>query len=553
MAYEGVSTGDGRFIEPGAIQYRNTPLPLMLQTTTEQGHYGAVLAGAITQTGMLGTTAVGAGDFDQSDAGRQALNIIQARGRFGVSIDVAEAEGEPVCVDHGANLQDCDLGCDWEAHFSLIRVMGLTMTPFPAFENAYIEMATQAGAPAVAASAAPAERVEVFTETEPGEDEETFEAELIEGTVVAAGAVVARPDAPLTLSCPAAWFRPPQFRVGDSHLVRQESGGYACPLTVDPPDPATGLRRVYGHVADRLTCHTGVMDRCQLVPRSRSGYAAFNLRPVMTADGQVIKVGHLTMGTGHASVQPGVTAESVRAHYDGGPGALRMSYVAAGDDEYGPWVAGVIVPERSPAQIRDFAACSLSGDWREVWRGRGLELVACLAGVTVPGYPIAAAALVAAGVHMPALPELGPPKASFRNNEPVALVAAGVVRPAMPWEKQLAHIENLMEELVQWQRGVDATLKPLRPMAAAMIKQELFAAPTKADASVMAALVSAKTALAAAVQAQSKDPDNGTDPDDSSVSAGLGHAMTVVDQVISAQAKDGVPDGQPQPAGAAAQ
>ncbi|MGH9095618.1 MAG: hypothetical protein ACRDXE_10695 [Acidimicrobiales bacterium] len=477
MAFEGVSTGDGRFIDPGAIEYRSTPLPLMLQTETEPGHLGAVLAGSIDQTGKLGQVAIGAGSYDATDAGRQAFSIVEARGRFGVSIDVAEAEGVPICTTHGGPPgEDCDYDCDIEAHFSLIRVMGLTMTPFPAFEDAYIENA----APASADRGGQEPAVAVAADAHPGEDGCVECAEqMAEGmsaiadtepavAITAAGAPAVTSEAPP----PAAWFDNPGFHVGDSRLARQPNGHYACPLTVEEPDEA-GRRRVYGHMASWFSCHTGIRNQCVTPPRSRTGYAAFNLRPVMTEDGTIVHAGHLTMGIGHADTDPTMSVAEVKDHYDGGPGAITMSMVRMGEDDFGPWFAGYVPPGRTDEQVRAFSACSVSGDWREVWRGKGLDCVACLAGVFVPGFPIAAAASLSPALIAAAGGDRKPEvRVGWRGDTPVALVAAGAIRQPEPWERMLAAAAGRIAALEERLDAAERTIGPLRPIAA----RELMAA-----------------------------------------------------------------------------
>jgi hypothetical protein len=592
MAFEGVSTGDGRFIEPGAIGYRDCPLPLMLQTETEPGHMGAVLAGAIMNTGKIGQIAIGAGDFDATDAGRQFVQIIQARGKFGVSIDVAEAEGAPQCETHGTDLEACDMDCNWETHFSLITVMGLTGTPFPAFQDAYIEM-TAAAQPAPAPTAAsgitvhqtflPAGAVDglhlgVITEggyrpggiggngpTEPLRTaapvtridagtflDNPFEPDgRIEFTTIPSLTAAAEPGA----LPPRDWFTMPDMEPGDPRLVRQPNGDYAVPLTVEEPDPANGgLRRVYGHVAPKNTCHTGITDRCVTAPLSKTGYAAFNLRPVMTAEGDAIHIGHLTMGVGHADTDPRLPLGDVRAHYDGGPGAIRMAHVAAGHDPHGPWVAGYIEPAATDEQVDAFLACSLSGDWREVWKGKGLELFAVLAGVTVPGFPIAS--LAAAGFTVPAgAVAIGPQRIGWRNDVPVALVAAGVVRQPLPWERHIAALERDNSDLADRLERLERAVAPLRPLAAERLQAQMsgtFATPTKQDAVVSAALNKLLSDAHAAMTAQDADPDAATDPDDAQVRSHLKDMLSALNEAIIAQSRDGQEDQEPAPAAAGA-
>lgn len=163
--------------------------------------------------------------------------------------------------------------------------------------------------------------------------------------------------------------------------------------------------RVYGHAATWGTCHVGIGDSCTLAPRSASGYAYFHTGEVVTADGSRLAVGRLTYGAGgHAG--PNLGYRAAAEHYDSTTslGAL----VRAGEDQYGIWVAGALVPEADEAAVRIMRATPLSGDWRRV--GGNLEMVAALhvntAGFPIPRVQLAASAageelvlsLVAAGV-----------------------------------------------------------------------------------------------------------------------------------------------------------
>lgn len=106
------------------------------------------------------------------------------------------------------------------------------------------------------------------------------------------------------------------------------------------------------------------------------------------------------MDTGHPEDET-LTAAAAVAHYDN-TGTQAM-YVAAGEDQYGIWVAGCVAPDMDEEKIMKARAAKLSGDWRAV-RGN-LEMVAVLAvntgGFLVPrSYETSEGvlALVAAGV-----------------------------------------------------------------------------------------------------------------------------------------------------------
>lgn len=164
---------------------------------------------------------------------------------------------------------------------------------------------------------------------------------------------------------PAALFANPNF-TGPTKMRVTDDGQY---------------RRVQGHIAQFGVCHRGVRNSCIMAPRSATDYAQFKTGSALTADGGVIAVGKLTMGTGHADTNLGFLPAA--AHYDNtGTG---VAIVNVGEDAHGIWASGVMLPGVSDEQVVSFRASPISGDWRLV--GRSLELVAALA-VNTPGFPI---------------------------------------------------------------------------------------------------------------------------------------------------------------------
>jgi hypothetical protein len=190
-------------------------------------------------------------------------------------------------------------------------------------------------------------------------------------TIVAAGA----PLAP-----PAHWFSDPHFH-GPTPLVVTADG------------------QVKGHLAAWGVCHAGIANQCVMAPHSAAGYKYFLNGTVLTADGSLINVGKITLGTGHADTRLGWIPAA--DHYDN-TGTV-AAIVAAGEDRYGIWVAGALAPDADLAQAAVLRRSPLSGDWRRI--NGNLELVAALA-VNTPGFPI---------VNLNA------------SGEPLALCAAGVV------------------------------------------------------------------------------------------------------------------------------
>lgn len=196
---------------------------------------------------------------------------------------------------------------------------------------------------------------------------------------------------------PASCFQPPNPTTGPH------------PVTVDT---TTGI--LSGYLAAWGTCHVGFRDRCITPPRSKSGYAYYNIRPVTTDEGTVY-CGLITMDTGHAPLD--FTAASTIAHYDNT--GTQAAVVRVGEDQHGIWLAGITLPTLTPAQRLRLSLASFSGDWRGM-RG-GAELMAALA-VNTPGFPLAATK-------------------TGTGNTPYALVAAGALpNPQPPTTKPIGHI-----------------------------------------------------------------------------------------------------------------
>jgi hypothetical protein len=139
-----------------------------------------------------------------------------------------------------------------------------------------------------------------------------------------------------------------------------------------------GYVAVFGYAAPWDIRH---MTAMRTAPKSRSGYAYFHLGRVYTAEGDELAVGKITYGGQHASLEMGLL-EAVQ-HYDDATRAVAL--VRAGEDEYGIWIAGVLMPGVEEQTRLALQVSPLSGDWRYV--GRDLEMIAALA-VNVPGFPL---------------------------------------------------------------------------------------------------------------------------------------------------------------------
>lgn len=395
--FTGQWTGDGRYIEADGCTFRPFPQPLMLQTETEIGHFGAELAGWVTSGVVQPDGAIRlTGEFDGSDEGDQALAIVGERGWFGVSLDGGACTVESECV-----AMDDDGWCaEWRDRFVESEWIGLTMTPFPAFQNARLWL-TLAGDPE------PLPVPAYATDSRPAITPEGSDG-MMPGLLIAS----AGPERP-----PADWFADPGIGDIDHPLMTFGTCGQTGELVpTGVPLQVTDDGRIFGHLAAWGTCHVGLPD-CTTPPPSPSQYAYFRTGYVVADDGAQVPTGVITMGTGHAGTH--LSARDATAHYD--DARFGVADVASGEDAVGIWVAGSMRSTATPEQVQALRALSLSGDWRTI--GGHLELVAALA-VNVPGFPIPRT--LTASVRA-SIPEARRTYRQGTGGQVLALVASGIV------------------------------------------------------------------------------------------------------------------------------
>lgn len=353
-------SGDGRYVEEGALSFRDLPLPLMWQVKTDDGHAGSYVVGRIDHMEL---TPEGLGNaygvFDVGPYGKEAERLVRSRFLRGVSADMDKFKASEEDVPPEA-AEDGEEGGERMA-IHKARVMGVTIVPKPAFQECQIFIDEGEMIP---------EEDYVIPDGTYVEDTDPIESAALIACGFVAGAIPMTP--------PTQWFDNPKL-------------SKATPLTVADDG------RVYGHIAAWHVDHIGMQFGTK-PPRSRSNYAFFHTGVVRTEEGSDVPVGQLTLAGGHASLNASAS-EAVR-HYD--DTASAVADVHAGEDRHGIWVSGALRPGATPEQIRALRASAPSGDWRPI-RGQ-LELVA-VCQVNVPGFPVARArvasghvmALVAAG------------------------------------------------------------------------------------------------------------------------------------------------------------
>lgn len=356
LARIGTPTGDGRIIAPGALTSRDLPLPLMWQRVSGEGHGGAVTVGAIetltidNESGMV----TGSGRFLDVRGADDAERQTEA-GVTGPSVDLFDdvdivevqklIDARVIGPDVTQNLDDIEyvMNEDNMIVITRARIAGATLVQIPAFADVSIEMDTE----------------------ESMLDEAVREAaDRMWPLQASAAPPINRP--------PLAWFQKPDL-------------DRLTPLTVSD----TG--RVFGHIAPWGSCHVG-LPGCVTPPSSPSGYSYFMQGDQPLDDGSTMPVGTLTIGGGHADAQ--LAWRPAQEHYDNVGAAVAK--VTAGEDGFGIWVAGWILPQTTPEQLDAFRASPVSGDWRRI--GGALEMIA-VCSVNSAGFPVPRARVAFSNGH----------------------------------------------------------------------------------------------------------------------------------------------------------
>lgn len=247
---------------------------------------------------------------------------------------------------------------------------------------------------------------------------------------------------------------------GEGEQASLTAAGILAPHSSLFDDPKltgyTGLQvttdgRVFGHLAPWGQCHLGVGNKCTMLPRSATGYAYFKQGSVHTSDGKQLRVGKITIGTGHADERFGVVP--AREHYDN-TGAC-VAVVNAGEDSFGVWVAGAVVDGVTEQTLADLRRSPLSGDWRRV--NGNLELVGALA-VNYPGFPIlhedadGQYSLVAGGYFEPD-GGVDQPEASAEVGDAVGFTAVDSFLAQVAGAERAASIAQAFQDLLPPQEG----------------------------------------------------------------------------------------------------
>lgn len=130
LAPEGIPSGDGRMFAPESLRNRDLPLPLTWQKVGTSGHDGRVTVGRIDRLWREDGVVKGEGEMLSTPEAVEVVSLIQAFGRFGVSIDADDVtevyeEGNVVV-------------------FADSRISGACIVDIPAFMQAFVAIGTWA-------------------------------------------------------------------------------------------------------------------------------------------------------------------------------------------------------------------------------------------------------------------------------------------------------------------------------------------------------------------------------------------------------------------------
>lgn len=423
LAVEGVVSGDGRMIRPGALTWRDLPLPLMLKTSTDgEQHSGATLAGAITDINRLGNQAWADIVIDMGSASGQELKRLMTPmpdGTImlrGVSVDLDSVAAE--WIDDP----------DWAAYGGRVdltrgRIMGATSCVMPALQEATIALLASASCAIGGAECdCPVDATIEALVASAGEAAEDVQARIwtpwgptLEPLVASAGKIPVNP--------PAAWFE-------------RQTYTEATPWNIE----ADG--RIWGHVADWKAAHISFRHKVH-APHSYAQYRWFANKHTLTAEGTMVYTGPIMMDTVHPDLlKQASDAQAFYAH-----NGCAVGDVALYEDEWGIAVQGAARPTATPAMLRAARGSDVSPDWRPI-EGQ-LELVALLC-VNTSGL-ITPALAASAGEH-PVMPGHFAISVDFETGATLALVAAGGLvhddKPAPTVDDRIARLEGMVEAVV---------------------------------------------------------------------------------------------------------
>ena len=371
LVVEGVPTGDGRQFASGSLTWpavgETTSLEIPLGWMYERAHGGmstdkVALVGRIDTITRKGNELHGTGLIDlDSHWGREAARLMGTRDDpgflAGVSID-ADDPKDPAGLSVEYVFPDsCALeeGGDDEELPSELACM---MPEMAIYHSGRIRAATLVDIPAYV-------EARLYLD-EPVPEGAQVDAEAVDLPVVASSYVMTIPDLP-----PVEWFDEPNDEPDIGAITITDEG------------------RMFGYLAPKHVAHRGIRDKRVTVPMGNVDYGIWMNRVTLADDGRGgfarLATGPITMDCGHAVSSPRVVGAARREHYDNS--CSIVATVRVGENARGVWIAGAVLPDVTPDQVRRMMACQLSGDWGPHREKPGKRELAGALLVPVPGFP----------------------------------------------------------------------------------------------------------------------------------------------------------------------
>ena len=378
LTVEGIESGDGRMFAGNALVWDEPPLPLMWQKETSHGgdNDTSVRVGSIDkiwrEPDVSGRADVffihGSGTIDLgSEDGCEVHRRMKEKYMRGNSVDVDSVRDADVQFVYPQPIQRDGASTDITQQvtnafaqpevtiFTRGRIRATTLVEIPAFTEARLSLVDES---ATIAS------TDINIEITNDETSIVDTNETLMNAIVAATSVIEISDTP-----PREWFNEPTDVEATGALTVTSDG------------------RVYGYVAPAKVRHRSYHDRDQYVPMKKVDYTRFMGGQTIVSDGGRVSTGNITMDCGHATTSVNLSGKQAADHYDNT--CSIVATVCVGENKHGVWMAGALLPDVSPEQVRRVMACRLSGDWRpHLDRPGWREFVAALL-VPVPGFPMA--------------------------------------------------------------------------------------------------------------------------------------------------------------------
>lgn len=307
-------TGDGRLIESQGFSTRDLPLPIAHQILTAGGHDNSVNVGRLDVVEVDGNNIAGWGWLRDTPEGHAAHDGVKTGAYRGNSMDLAEVE-VAVNPNFDKDFED-EEGfyhlATMQVRFTKSALAGTTLVMTPAFATAHAVIPDD------------------------------------EGELVASGGwtvSVLEPQGEVTAAAALDQIKQPwaAFNVPEPDELQ--------PWTVDERGWVSGHLGAWGE------CHTGVQDRCVMIPHSRTHYGSYLKKNVLTENG-LVPTGPVFLFNGHPEF---ATPRQIAEAYGGVENA--WADITVRDGRFGPWACGMVRPGTEPERVYAARASGVSGHW----------------------------------------------------------------------------------------------------------------------------------------------------------------------------------------------